>query len=154
MTGYWHSPEETAAALTEDGWLRTGDLARLDAEGYVFLCDRLKDLIVTGGENVYPAEVENVLPRHPAIAEVTVIGVPDDRWGETPKALVVLQPGAMATAGELIAYSRDRLAHFKCPTSVEFVESLPKTPSGRVLRRSFCAAYWDGMQRRNPVSGA
>ncbi len=154
MTGYWHSPEETAAALTEDGWLRTGDLARLDAEGYVFLCDRLKDMIVTGGENVYPTEVENVLQWHPAIAEVTVIGVPDDRWGETPKALVVLQPGATPTAGELIAYSRERLAHFKCPTSVEFVESLPKTPSGKVLKRSLRAAYWDGMQRRNPASGA
>jgi long-chain acyl-CoA synthetase len=135
MAGYFNRPEETAAALTEDGWLRTGDGGYLDDEGYLFLTDRIKDMIVSGGENVYPIEVEEALAQHPAVEDVAVIGVPDERWGETVKALVVLRNGSAATAGELIAFARERLAGYKLPRSIDFVDTLPRTPSGKVLKR-------------------
>jgi long-chain acyl-CoA synthetase len=139
--GYWQKPAETAAVLTEDGWLRTGDAGCVDAEGYLFIHDRVQDMIITGGENVYPAQVENALMSHPAVAEVAVIGVPDRRWGETVKALVVAVPGSDPVAGDLIAFARERLAHYKCPTSVDFTEALPRGPSGKVLKRELRVAY-------------
>jgi len=145
--GYWGNPEETARTLGADGWLRTGDAGYLDAEGYLFLTDRVKDMIITGGENVYPAEVENALSDHPAVADVAVIGVPDDRWGETVKAIVVPRAGAAPRPEELIAFARARLAHFKCPTSVDFADTLPRNPSGKVLRRELRAPYWEGRDR-------
>ncbi|HVW45138.1 MAG TPA: long-chain-fatty-acid--CoA ligase [Amycolatopsis sp.] len=139
--GYWRKPAETAAALTGDGWLRTGDAGHLDAEGYLFIDDRVTDMIITGGENVYPAQVENTLISHPAVAEVAVIGVPDQRWGETVKAIVVPAPSSTPTAAGLIAFARERLAHYKCPTSVDFAEALPRGPSGKLLKRELRAAY-------------
>ena len=140
--GYWNRPDETAAALRQDGWLRTGDAATQDAEGYVYICDRFKDMIVSGGENVFPAEVENVFSEHPAVAEVSVIGVPHERWGETVKAVVVRRAGADATERELIAFARERLAHYKCPTSVALVDALPKSASGKILKRELRAMDW------------
>jgi long-chain acyl-CoA synthetase len=146
--GYWGKPEETARTLGADGWLKTGDAGFLDAEGYLFLTDRVKDMIITGGENVYPAEVENALSDHPAVGDVAVIGVPDDRWGETVKAIVVRKPGTAVRPEELIAFARARLAHYKCPTSVDFAESLPRNPSGKLLKRELREAYWRGRERR------
>jgi acyl-CoA synthetase (AMP-forming)/AMP-acid ligase II len=141
MLGYFNRPHETAAALTEDGWLRTGDGGYLDEEGYLFLTDRVKDMIVSGGENVYPVEVEEALAQHPAVADVTVIGVPDERWGETVKALVIARPDATPTAEELVAFARARLAGYKLPRSIEFVDELPRTPSGKVLKRVLRERY-------------
>ena len=133
--GYFNRPAETAAALTPDGWLRTGDGGYLDEDGYLFLTDRIKDMIVSGGENVYPVEVEEALAQHADVADVAVIGVPDPRWGEAVKALVVPRPGARPAAEELIAFARQRLAGYKLPRSVDFVGELPRTPSGKVLKR-------------------
>lgn len=135
MQGYWHQPEETSKALVEEGWLRTGDAAYLDEEGYIFLFDRFKDMIISGGENIYPAEIENVLNGHPAVREVAVIGVPHPKWGETPRAVVVLRPGQDASEQALIDYTRERLARYKCPSSVVFAESLPRNASGKLLKR-------------------
>ena len=148
MLGYWERPEETRLTIDEDGWLHTGDAGFLDEDGYLFLHDRINDMIITGGENVYPAEVENALLAHPSVADAAVIGVPDDRWGETVKAIVVPAPGApAATAEELITHCRARLAHYKCPTSVEIAEALPRNPSGKVLKRVLRAPYWAGHDR-------
>lgn len=138
--GYWQRPAETAAAITADGWLKTGDAAVQDADGYVYIRDRFKDMIVSGGENVFPAEVENVLGRHPGVAEIAVIGVPHERWGETVKAIVVPAAGAPPTAAELVAFARERLAHYKCPTIVEFVPALPKSTAGKILKRELRGA--------------
>lgn len=135
MKGYWNQPEETKAALVDGHWLRTGDAAYLDEQGYIFLFDRFKDMIISGGENIYPAEIENVLNGHPSVREVAVIGVPHSKWGETPRAVVVLRPGQQATPEELIAFTRDRLAHYKCPTSVVFSDLLPRNASGKLLKR-------------------
>jgi long-chain acyl-CoA synthetase len=135
MAGYFNRPEETAAALTPDGWLRTGDGGYRDEEGYLFLTDRIKDMIVSGGENVYPVEVEEALAQHPAVDQVAVVGVPDERWGETVKALIVLRAGAAASTDELVAFLRGRIAAYKLPRIVEFVDDLPRTPSGKVLKR-------------------
>ncbi|HET7340922.1 MAG TPA: AMP-binding protein, partial [Methylomirabilota bacterium] len=146
--GYWGRDDDTARALDAEGWLRTGDAGYLDEEGYLFLTDRVKDMIITGGENVYPADVENALSDHPAIADVAVIGVPDERWGEAVKAIVVLRPGATADAADVIAFARERLAHYKCPSSVDFVESLPRNPSGKILKRELREPYWKGRTRR------
>ena len=148
MKGYWNQPEETAKTITADGWLRTGDAGYVDAEGYVFLHDRVKDMIVSGGENVYPAEVENALMRHPDIADVGVIGVPDDRWGETVKAVVVLREEAGLTQQDIIAFARQHLGGFKCPTSVDFAAALPRNPSGKLLKRELREPYWAGRERR------
>ncbi|RAY12790.1 fatty-acid--CoA ligase [Actinomadura craniellae] len=135
MRGYWRRPAETAAALLPDGRLRTGDGGSLDADGYLYLHDRLKDMIVSGGENVYPAEVESVLTGHPAVAEVAVVGVPSQQWGEAPHAVVVLRPDAApVTAADLIAWTRERLAHFKCPAAVTFTDALPRNASGKLLK--------------------
>jgi long-chain acyl-CoA synthetase len=147
MKGYWKLPEETAKTLLPDGWLRTGDAGYLDDEGYLFIHDRVKDMIVSGGENVYPAEIENVLMAHPAVADAAVIGVPHERWGETPKALVILAPGAAVTEDELIGYCREQLAKFKCPTSVEWIDTLPRNPSGKILKKDLRAPYWEGRER-------
>lgn len=147
MAGYWNRPEETAAALTWDGWLHTGDIGHLDGSGRIHLLDRAKDVIISGGENVYPVEVEHILSAHPEIAEVTVIGVPDDRWGETVKAVVVPRPGAAPESAAIIGYCRERLAHFKCPTSVDLVEVLPRTATGKVRKPELRAPYWRGQDR-------
>lgn len=135
MSGYWRKPAETAETMQVGGWLRTGDAAYLDDEGYIYLFDRYKDLIISGGENIYPAEVENVLNGHAAVKEVAVMGVPHEKWGETPRAVVVLRPGMTATPAELIAFTRERLAHYKCPSSVVFTEVLPRNASGKLLKR-------------------
>ena len=147
MKGYWNMPEETAKAVTADGWFKTGDAGYLDADGYVYIHDRVKDMIVSGGENVYPAEVENVLMAHPGIADVAVIGVPDEKWGETPKAMVVRAPGVEVSADDIIAFVRERLARFKCPSSVEWIDVLPRNPSGKVLKKDLRAPYWEGRSR-------
>jgi long-chain acyl-CoA synthetase len=148
MAGYWAKPEATASTVTADGWLKTGDAGYLDAEGFLFLTDRVKDMIVSGGENVYPAEVENALASHPAIAEVAVIGVPSERWGETVKAVVVLRTGMAATAAELMTFAKGQLAGFKCPTSVDFIAALPRNPTGKVLKKDLREPYWAGQVRR------
>ncbi len=151
MKGYWNMPEETDKAITSDGWFRSGDAGYLDADGYLYIHDRVKDMIVSGGENVYPAEVENVLMGHAGIADVAVIGVPDERWGETAKAMVVRAAGTdgeSLTADEVIAYSRQRLARFKCPTTVEWLDMLPRNPSGKVLKKDLRAPYWEGRDRQ------
>ena len=133
--GYWHQPEASAEALVADGWLRTGDAAYADDEGFLFLHDRMKDMVITGGENVYPAEVENILANHPAVVEVAVIGVPSERWGESVKALVVVDPDVPFDEAELIAFARERLAHYKCPKAVQIVEVLPRNASGKILKK-------------------
>ncbi len=148
MRGYRNKPTETAATITPDGWLRTGDAAYGDENGYIFLFDRFKDMIVSGAENVYPAEVENALYGHPAVLEVAVIGVPHERWGETPRAIVVLRPGSVATASELISFARTRLAKYKCPGAVDFVEALPRNASGKILKKDLRAPFWAGLDRR------
>ena len=140
MKGYWNQPELTEEAL-RGGWLRTGDMATIDSDGYVLIVDRKKDIIVSGGENISSLEVEKAMLAHPAILEIAVIPVSDSRWGEVPKALVILKPGAQATEEELIAFSRSRLTHYKCPKTVFFVESLPKTGTGKVLKKNLRALY-------------
>ena len=147
MSGYWNLPKDTAETLLPDGWLRTGDAGYLDGDGYLYIHDRVKDMIISGGENIYPAEIENALMSHPAIADVAIIGVPSERWGETPKAIVVLAPGAELAPAELIEFARTRLAHYKCPTSVDFVDVLPRNPSGKILKRELRAPYWEGRTR-------
>jgi long-chain acyl-CoA synthetase len=145
--GYWQDPEATAAAL-RDGWLHTGDAGYVDEEGFVFILDRVKDMIISGGENIYPVEVENALAAHPAVAEVAVIGVPDSRWGEAVKAVVVLKAGASLKAEELLDFARERIARYKLPRSVEFVEALPRNATGKLLRRALREPYWKGQARR------
>jgi long-chain acyl-CoA synthetase len=151
MAGYYNRPAETSAALSPDGWLRTGDGGFRDEEGYLFLTDRIKDMIVSGGENIYPIEVEELISRHPAVVEVAVIGVPDERWGETVKALVVLAPDAAVSVDELVAFARERLAGYKLPRSVEFVDELPHSPAGKVLKRELRARY---LSPPGPVAAA
>jgi long-chain acyl-CoA synthetase len=148
MKGYWRMPEETARTITPDGWLRTGDVGYVDEAGFLYLYDRVKDMIISGGENVYPAEVENALMSHPAITDVAVIGVPDATWGETVKAIVVRRAGAEASEAEIVAFARERLAHYKCPTSVDFAESLPRNPSGKIPKKDLREPYWKGLERR------
>jgi acyl-CoA synthetase (AMP-forming)/AMP-acid ligase II len=133
--------------ITEDGWFRTGDMGRIDADGFVFVEDRLKDMIITGGENVYSPEVERVLAEHPAVMEVAIIAVPDDTWGESVKAVVALKPDSTATEEELIAFCRDSLARFKCPRSVDIIEALPRNPTGKILKRELRKPYWEGRDR-------
>jgi fatty-acyl-CoA synthase len=147
MKGYWGNPQATAAAFLPGGWFRSGDAGYLE-DGYLFLHDRIKDMIISGGENIYPAEVENVLMQHPALADGAVIGVPDERWGEAVKACVVLKPGAAATAAEIIEFMRGRLAHFKCPQTVDFLEAIPRNPTGKMLKRVLREPYWRGHERR------
>jgi long-chain acyl-CoA synthetase len=148
MLGYWHKPEDTARTITPDGWVRTGDAGYMDADGYIFLQDRIKDMIVSGGENIYPVEVENALMSHAGVADAAVIGVPHVRWGETVMAIVVKAAGSDPTPEELIEHCRARVARYKCPTSVEFRDTLPRNPSGKILKRELREPYWAGRQRR------
>jgi len=144
--GYWNQPEETAKALA-GGWFHTGDGGYISDDGYLVISDRKKDVIITGGENVSSIEVEDCLYQHPAVAEVAVIGVPDPKWGETVKALVVVREGAEVTEAELIAFARERMAHYKCPTSVEFRPSLARTATGKLQKFKLRAPYWEGRDR-------
>jgi acyl-CoA synthetase (AMP-forming)/AMP-acid ligase II len=146
MKGYWNRPEATAATIV-GGWLLTGDAGYRDAAGYLYMHDRVKDMIVTGGENVYPAEVENAIFGCPGVADVAVIGVPSDRWGEEVKALVVAHVGDRIEPAQIIAWARARVAGYKTPKSVEFVDTLPRNASGKVLRRELRARYWQGRDR-------
>jgi len=148
MVGYWNRPDATAETISAEGWLRTGDAGYLDEAGYLYIQDRFKDMICSGAENVYPAEVENAVFGHPAVQEVAVIGVPDDKWGEAVKAMVVLKPGAEPDAEAILSFARTRLAGFKVPKSVDFVAALPRGPSGKILRRILREPYWAGRERR------
>ncbi|MFD5969835.1 long-chain fatty acid--CoA ligase [Streptomyces sp. NPDC060311] len=141
MSGYWGRPEDTAAAFTGDGWLRTGDVARTDAEGYAYIVDRVKDMFVSGGENVYPAEVEDALLSHPAVRECAVVGVPDALWGEVGHAVVVLEADRRADGPEILAHLRGRLAKYKIPKTVAFADYLPRTASGKIIKRAVRQAH-------------
>jgi acyl-CoA synthetase (AMP-forming)/AMP-acid ligase II len=147
MKGYWRNPEATAETL-RNGWLHTGDMGYMDEDGYLFIMDRSKDMIISGGENIYPREIEEVLIRHPAVREVAVIGVPDPKWGEAVKSVVALVPGQSATEDELISYCKDNIASYKKPKSVDFVDELPKNNYGKILKRELRAMYWDGRERK------
>jgi acyl-CoA synthetase (AMP-forming)/AMP-acid ligase II len=136
MKGFLGRPEETAQVVTAEGWFRTGDIGRIDADGFVYVEDRLKDMIISGGENIYSPEVERVLAEHPAVLECAVVGVPDERWGEAVRAYVALRPGTTATEADLIEFCRDRLAHYKCPSSVVFLDALPRNPTGKLMKRT------------------
>ena len=145
MAGYWRRPEETAAVLTDDGWYRSGDAAKTDADGYIYIVDRLKDMIVSGGENVYCAEVESALSTHPAVLEVAVFGVPDEKWGERVHATVVLREPDGATGDDLIEHCRALIAGYKLPRSVDFLtDPLPKSGAGKILKRDLRTPYWEG----------
>ena len=146
LPGYWNNPQATSEAMTADGFYRTGDVGTIDADGYLTIIDRLDDMIITGGENVYPAEVEAVLAGHPRVADVAVIGIPDDRWGETVHAVVVAAPGL--DTGELMTWARGGLAGFKCPTGVTVVPQLPRNATGKVLRSALREPFWAGRGRR------
>ena len=146
MRGYWRLPDATKRAIHGD-WFFSGDAGYLDDKGYLFIYDRVKDMIVSGGENIYPAEVESALFGHPAVADVAVIGVPDERWGEAVKAVVVKKPGADVGAGELIGWARERIAGYKLPKSVDFIDALPRNPTGKILKRELRKPYWEGKQR-------
>ncbi|HQU14159.1 MAG TPA: AMP-binding protein, partial [Thermodesulfobacteriota bacterium] len=147
MKGYWRDPAATAETL-RNGWLHTGDVGFMDDDGYVFILDRSKDMIVSGGENIYPREIEDAILRHPSVREVAVIGVPDREWGESVKAIVVPAPGTAVTEQELIAFCKDHLASYKKPRSVEFADVLPKNSNGKVLKRELKEKYWAGRERR------
>ena len=147
MAGYWNRPEDTAAVI-RDGWFHTGDAGSVDAEGFFYVKDRIKDMIVSGGENVYPVEIESVLAGHPAVADVAVFGVPDDRWGESVKAVVVKRTGTDVSAEELIDWTRDKLAGFKRPRSIDFIDAIPRNPSGKILKRQLRQPYWEGATRQ------
>jgi acyl-CoA synthetase (AMP-forming)/AMP-acid ligase II len=142
MMGYWKNPEQTAQAL-RGGWLHTGDVGMIDEEGYIFLMDRKADMIITGGENVYPKETEDVLYTHPAVQECAVVSAPDEKWGERVQAVIVLKPGQSATEAELISYCKSKLAGYKCPKGLEFWKDLPKTPVGKILRREVRKHFCD-----------
>ncbi len=147
MAGYWRNDDATRETIDAEGWLRTGDAGYLDADGYLYIHDRVKDMIISGAENVYPAEVESAIYGHPAVADVAVIGVPDARWGEAVKAVVVLKPGIEASEAELLRFARERIAAFKVPKSVDFVDVLPRNASGKVLKRALREPYWAGKER-------
>ena len=134
MKGYWNRPEATAQAIDAEGWFHSGDIGYLDDEGYLFICDRLKDMVISGGENVYPAEVESVLYNHPDIAEVAIIGLPDDKWGEAVTAVVALHSGKSMTLESLREFSTPLLARYKIPLRLHLVDALPRNPAGKVLK--------------------
>jgi len=147
MKGYWKNPEATAETL-RGGWLHTGDLGIMDENGYVYILDRAKDMIISGGENIYSREIEDVILRHPAVLEVAVIGIPDEKWGEAVKAIVSLKEGQKATEEEIINFCKKHLASYKKPKSVEFIDAIPKNPYGKVLKRELREKYWAGEARR------
>ncbi|TAM85595.1 MAG: long-chain-fatty-acid--CoA ligase [Jatrophihabitans sp.] len=146
MKGFLNKADETAATVTADGWLRSGDLGRVDADGYVYVEDRLKDMIISGGENIYSPEIERVLNEHPAVAEAAIIGVPDERWGEAVKAVITLHSGREVGESELIDYCAAHLARYKCPRSVDVVAEFPRNPTGKILKRELRRPYWEGRQ--------
>jgi len=146
MQGYWNLQEATAEALA-DGWMHTGDAGLVDAEGYLYVKDRIKDMIVSGAENVYPREIEDVLVTHPAVVDVAVIGIPSEQWGETVMAFVVLAQPEAASPDELVEFCRDKLAGYKRPRAIEIIDELPRNPSGKVLKRELRAPYWEGRTR-------
>jgi acyl-CoA synthetase (AMP-forming)/AMP-acid ligase II len=148
MLYYWNLPEATAKTKNAQGWVRTGDAAYMDADGYVFIQDRIKDMIISGGENVYPAEVESAIYGHPDVAEVAVIGVPDARWGEAVKACVVPREGRSVDPDSVIAWARERIAGFKVPKSIDVIDALPRNPTGKIMRRSLREPYWAAMDRQ------
>ncbi len=148
MVGYWNLPEATAQTIDKDNWLRTGDAGYMDEDGYLYIHDRIKDMIISGAENIYPAEVESAICDHPDVAEAAVIGIPDDKWGEAVKAIVVLKPGKTATATDIINFTRERIAGFKTPKTVDFIPALPRNPSGKILRRHLRDPYWAGKDRQ------
>jgi acyl-CoA synthetase (AMP-forming)/AMP-acid ligase II len=147
MRGYWKNPEATAETL-RGGWLHTGDVGKMDERGYIYLLDRSKDMVISGGENIYPREIEDVILRHPAVHEVAVIGVPDDYWGEALKAVISLKPGMQASEQEIIDFCKQYLASYKKPKSVEFIGELPKSSYGKILKRELREKYWIGQERR------
>jgi acyl-CoA synthetase (AMP-forming)/AMP-acid ligase II len=147
MKGYHNKPEATVSAITEDGWFRSGDIGRVDEDGFIFVEDRLKDMIISGGENIYSVEVERVLTDHPAVLDAAVFGIPDDKWGESVRAVVELSIGGETSEAELVAWCRERLAHYKCPRSVEISEALPRNPTGKLLKRDLRAPYWENRGR-------
>ena len=153
MAGYWKQPEATAQVL-RDGWFYTGDMATMNEDGYLLIVDRAKDIIVSGGENISSLELEKTLAAHPAVYENAVIPVPDAKWGEVPKALVVLKPGAQAGEQELLEFCRSRIAHYKCPRSVEFLDALPKTGTGKILKKELRKKYWAGQDTIRPEFSA
>jgi acyl-CoA synthetase (AMP-forming)/AMP-acid ligase II len=146
MKGYYKNPQATEEA-SKFGWHHTGDIGVIDADGYVYIVDRKKDMIISGGFNIYPSEIEQVLWAHPAVRDCAVIGVPDDKWGEAVKAIIELKPGAVASAEELIALCKDKVGSMKAPKSVELVEALPRSPVGKVLKKDLRAKYWQGRDR-------
>ncbi len=147
LKSYWNQPEATAAAIRGD-WFYTGDAGYLDTDGYLYIYDRVKDMIISGGENIYPAEIESALANHPAVADVGVIGVPDPEWGESVKAIVVKAPETEVTVEELIAFAREHIAGYKVPKSIDFVEALPRNPSGKILTRELREPYWEEQERQ------
>jgi acyl-CoA synthetase (AMP-forming)/AMP-acid ligase II len=147
MKGYWNKSEATAKSI-QDGWFFTGDAGYLDEDGYLYIHDRIKDMIVSGGENVYPAEVENALFAHEAVGDVAVIGVPDDKWGEAVKAIIVLKPNSEANEADIISHCRDKIAGYKVPKSIDFTDVLPRNPSGKLLKRELRKPYWEGKTRQ------
>jgi fatty-acyl-CoA synthase len=153
MKGYWNDPDTSREAL-RGGWFHTGDMATINDEGYLLVVDRKKDIIVSGGENISSLEIEKALVAHPAVYELAVVPVPDQRWGEVPKALVVLKPGQRATETELLAFCRGRVAHYKAPRSIEFFESLPKTGTGKILKKELRKKYWQGSETIRPQTSA
>jgi acyl-CoA synthetase (AMP-forming)/AMP-acid ligase II len=148
MVGYWNLPDATKGTMASGGWIKTGDAGYLDADGYLYIHDRVKDMIISGGENVYPAEVESAIFGHPDVLEVAVIGVPDDKWGESVKAMCVAKPGASLDPDSVIQWARERIAAFKVPKSVDIIEALPRNASGKILRKDLRAAYWQGRERQ------
>jgi acyl-CoA synthetase (AMP-forming)/AMP-acid ligase II len=146
MLGYWNKPDLTCAVL-RDGWMRTGDGGYMDEDGYLYIVDRLKDMIISGGENVYSAEVENAIAQHPAVAASAVIGIPSDQWGEAVHAVVVLKPGAEKRPEELLAHCRSLIAAYKCPRSVEFRDTLPMTGAGKIQKTELRKLFWEGRTR-------
>ena len=147
MQGYWNKPEQTATAV-RDGWMHTGDGAWMDEDGFIFIADRLKDMIISGGENVYSAEVENALAQHPAVTACAVIGVPSKQWGETVHAVVVCKPGQEVSVDDLIAHCKSLIAGYKCPRSVAFAEALPLSGAGKVLKTRLRETFWHGHERQ------
>ena len=147
LEGYWNNSAATLEAI-RDGWYHTGDIGVQDEQGYVFLIDRKKDMIISGGFNVYPSEVEQVLWSHPAVQDCAVIGVPDEKWGEAVKAVVELNKGQTVTADALIALCKEKLGSVKAPKSVDFVDALPRSPVGKVLKKDLRSQYWDGARRK------